>query len=95
MRALTAAVVLACVAMVCVTVLLALHVDPTAIVSVVSVVAVPIIGAVLYGKVETISQQTNGNQSRLTSLLESTVEHLKTHNTVPIPTEAPSETKNE
>ncbi len=94
MKGLIAAVVIACMAMVCVTILLALHVDPTAIISVISVVAVPIIGAVLYGKVDSVQQQTNGNQSRLTTLLESTVEHLKTHNTVPIPEAPPVESKN-
>lgn len=82
-RALWAAVALASVVLVCVTILLALHVDPTAVISVISIVAVPVIGAVLYGKVETISQQTNGNTTRLTDLLTSVVEHLKTHNTIP------------
>jgi asparagine N-glycosylation enzyme membrane subunit Stt3 len=84
-RNLWAVVVLVSVVLTSVTVLLALHIDPTAIISLVSVVAVPVIGAVLYGKVETISQQTNGNTSRLTSLVEGMVDHLKTHNTVEIP----------
>lgn len=91
-KALAIAAGLASVVLVCVTVLLLNHIDTTAIVAVISVVATPVIGAVLYSKVETISQQTNGTSARQASLLESVVEHLKTHNTVPIPEAVPPNT---
>ena len=99
-KALALASALATVVLVCVTVLLLKHVDPTPFIAVIGVVAGPIIAAVLYGKVEQISskadqisQNTNGTTLRMQDLLSSVVEHLKTHNTVPIPDQqAPNST---
>lgn len=77
MKSIWPVVSLAAVVLVCVTVLLAMHVDPTAVISVIAVVVTPIITAVTYAKVETISQQTNGQQVRQQALLESLVDHVK------------------
>ncbi len=44
--------------------------DTTAIMTLVSGVIIPILGALLYGKVATVAQQTNGNHDRLMSLVE-------------------------
>lgn len=76
---------LSAVVLVCTTVLLLAHVDPTPFIVVIGVVVTPILGVALYGKVEQIVQQTNGASAAKDALLSSVVEHLKTHNTVPIP----------
>lgn len=93
MKALWAIVVMVSVALFCVTFLLWKHVDPTAIVSVISVLAVPVVGAAIYNKVDntstkvdTVQQQTNGARDQMMQLVSGVVEHLKTHNTVPIAT---------
>lgn len=64
------AIVLAAIAIVCVTILAALRVDTTVIVSTIGVVAVPVIGALIYGATQEIKVQTNGNTSRLVELIE-------------------------
>lgn len=77
--------------MVCVTVLLALGVPSTAIIGVLSVLVAPTLGAMLYAKVTTIEKQTNGNTSAKDETINSLIEHLKTHNSVPI--DEPAEVK--
>lgn len=69
---------------ICVTVLLALGVPSTAIIGVLSVLVLPTLGAMLYGKVSTIEKNTNGNTSAKDATIDSLIEHLKTHNSVPI-----------
>lgn len=76
------AVALASVCLVCVTVLLALHVDTTVIVSVLTMVAVPVMGAIIYGKVDTVEKQTNGNTTRQQATIDGLIDHLKQHNAV-------------
>lgn len=78
-------VVIVCVAMGCMTLLMVLRIDPTPFVALLGVLVLPVVGAVIYGKVEQVQQQTNGTQQTLVSMVQGVLEHLKTHNTVPIP----------
>jgi uncharacterized membrane protein len=76
-RAVWAVVTMACVVLACVTVLLLNHVDPGAIISVIAVVVTPIISAVIYDKVRSIDERTNGHQTQLTAMINDLVEYVK------------------
>ena len=65
---------------------LALHVPPASIIALLSVIAVPVSGALIYSKASTIEKQTNGNTTALLNMVEGVMEHFKTH-TVPIASE--------
>lgn len=91
-RPLWAVTLLVALSLVCVTVLLALHVSPTAVISVISILVLPVMGAVLYEKVGTIEKQTNGTVTRLQDTVDGLVEHLKKNNSVPV---EPAVTKEE
>lgn len=67
-----------------VTILLALHVDVSAIFSVIALVVTPVMTFVLYGKVqdvqasqEKITTQTNGLMSNRDELLKDLIDHIK------------------
>lgn len=72
-QVLASAVVLAVACLASVTVLLALGVNANTVLEVegttVGTVVLPVLGALLYGKVETINNQTNGNTSALIELV--------------------------
>lgn len=65
---------------------LALHVPPASIIALLSVIAVPVSGALIYSKASTIEKQTNGNTTALMNMVDGVMEHFKTH-TVPIASE--------
>ena len=70
-------VTLISIVLVCVTVLLIVGIDPTAVISVMSVLVVPVLTAMLYGKVQQIEQNTNGAASRRDEMIRDVLEHFK------------------
>lgn len=77
-------VALVTVALTCVTVALALHVDVTAIVGIINLAALPVIATYLNGKLDKIDVNTNGNIARKDEQIANLVDHIKTHNSVPL-----------
>lgn len=73
------------VAMVCLSFLLYKHIDPTPFVALVGATLTPLVAALLYSKVDKIEQQTNGTNANLMAMVNGVLEHLKTHNTIPMP----------
>jgi hypothetical protein len=63
-------VTLACVVLVCVTVALALHVEIATLLGVVNVVALPIIGLILYNQGQAVKENTDGNFSGMIDYLK-------------------------
>src|SRR5258706_5506309 len=76
------------VAMVCMAFLLWRHIDPAPFLALLGITLTPLVGATLYAKVDKVEQQTNGTQQSLVTMVNGVLEHLKTHNSVPVPKEA-------
>lgn len=80
---------------------LALKIPVTDIMGILAVIAVPVSGALLYGKISTVQetanqvqQQTNGSNTALMQMVDGMLEHFKTH-TLPVSPETLQSTTQE
>lgn len=69
---------------------LALNIPVTDVMGIVAVIAVPVSGALLYGKISSVQEtanqvqhQTNGSNTALMQMVDGMLEHFKTH-TLPV-----------
>ncbi len=77
----------------CVAALSMMHIDTAGLMTAIGAIVIPTLGVLIYGKLTEVSQQTNGQTTRLYALVDGLVEHLKTHQSIPpAPAAPPAET---